>query len=107
MTELAALSRQEDGVYALRGELRFATVIPLLRNSGQMFEDGTEAIVVDLIGVTLADSAGLSLLIQWWRQALAAGRTISYTHLPQQMLSMARLGGVDELLPLADTRSEA
>lgn len=100
MTELASLSRRDDGVYILRGELGFATVTPLLQSSSAMFSQGGEDIIVDLAEVSRADSAGLSLLIQWWRQALEQQRSIAYMHLPAQMMAMARLGGVDELLPI-------
>lgn len=100
MSELATLSRRDDGVYVLRGELVFHTVSPLLKNSGELFNGDESGIVVDLAGITRADSAGLSLLIQWWRQALDNHRTISYMNLPTQMVAMAQLGGVDELLPI-------
>jgi len=100
VTELASLTRRDDGVYVLRGELGFATVTPLLNHSNTMFVDGETDIVVDLAEISRADSAGLSLLIQWWRQALEQQRSISYIHLPDQMMAMAQLGGVDELLPI-------
>jgi len=98
--ELASLSRRDDGRYALRGELGFNTVSALLKHSGEMFEGG-EAITVDLDGVTRADSAGLSLLIEWWRQARSQGQEIRYINLPEQMLAMAKLGGLEELLPVS------
>ena len=97
---LASLSRRDDGRYALRGELGFNTASQLLKHSGPMFEDG-QAITVDLDGVTRADSAGLSLLIEWWRQARSQGREIQYINLPEQMLAMAKLGGLEELLPVS------
>jgi phospholipid transport system transporter-binding protein len=96
---LASLSRRDDGTYVLRGELGFNTVSPLLKHSDEMFEDGNP-ITVDLDGITRADSAGLSLLIEWWRQARSQGLEIRYINLPQQMLAMAHLAGVDALLPI-------
>ena len=100
MSELSSISRREDGAYVVRGELTFTTVSPLLKHSKAMFSGDHNPIVVDLDGVTRADSAGLSLLIQWWRQARTQGQEIVYVNLPQQMLAMARLGGLDELLPV-------
>ena len=100
MSELASLSRRDDGVYVLRGELGFKTVSQLLSHSAELFRGDKKEIAVDLSEVTRADSAGLSLLIQWWRQALAMNRAICYMNLPTQMLVMAQLGGVDELLPM-------
>ncbi|MBD3669401.1 MAG: STAS domain-containing protein [Gammaproteobacteria bacterium] len=95
-----SLHRREDGSYVVRGELSYATVTPLLKHSDDLFADASDALVVDLDGVTRADSAGLSLLIEWWRQARAHDKTIEYTNLPEQILATARLGGLDELLPL-------
>ena len=100
MSELSSLSRRDDGTYVVRGELSFTTVSPLLKHSTALFDGGKDPITVDLDGVTRADSAGLSLLIQWWRQARTRGQEIEYVNLPAQMLAMARLGGLDELLPV-------
>ncbi|MDH5185379.1 MAG: STAS domain-containing protein [Gammaproteobacteria bacterium] len=100
MSDLVSLSRGDDGVYILRGELGFITVSPLLKHSAELFSGEETEIVVDLAGITRADSAGLSLLIQWWRHALEMKRSISYVHVPAQMMAMAQLGGVDELLPI-------
>lgn len=97
---LASLSRRDDGSYVLRGELGFATVTALLKHAGEMFGSGADPITVDLDGVSRADSAGLSLLIEWWRQARVQGKSIRYINLPEQMLAMAELGGLDDILPV-------
>jgi phospholipid transport system transporter-binding protein len=99
-SHLSSLSRRDDGTYVIRGELSFTTVSPLLKHSGELFEGGRNPITVDLDGVTRADSAGLSLLIEWWRKARSQGLDIQYVNLPEQMLAMAKLGGLDELLPV-------
>jgi len=97
---LASLSRRDDGHYVLRGVLGFTTVSPLLKHSGELFE-GSQSITVDLDDITRADSAGLSLLIEWWRQARSRGQEIRYINLPAQMLAMAKLGGLEQLLPVS------
>lgn len=83
--------------FKLEGELSFATV-PSLVDAGEV--RGGQPLELDLSGVNRADSAGLALLVHWQRQAKAAGGEIRFHNAPAQMLAMAKLSGVDELLSL-------
>jgi phospholipid transport system transporter-binding protein len=47
------------------------------------------------------DSSGLTVVFGWVRAAKAQGRTVRISHPPQNLLSLAALYGVTELLPLA------
>ena len=96
----ATCTDQGDGRWLLTGELGFATVPGLLNGSGR--ELAASASEVDLAGVTRADSAGLALLIAWTRARAGAGQAIRFTHVPAQLLSIARVCGLEEILPLAD-----
>jgi len=96
----AVCSDQGDGRWLLSGELGFATVPGLLAGPGRGL--AAAATEVDLAGVTRADSAGLALLVAWTRTSTRAGRTIRFTHVPAQLLSIARVSGLEEILPLAD-----
>jgi len=55
-------------------------------------------ITVDLSGVTEVDSAAVSLLLEWRRQALRAKRTIRFSNIPANLKSLATVYGVSELL---------
>lgn len=59
------------------------------------------AMVIDLAGVTDADSAAVALLLAWVRTAQAAGTGLSIVDAPDSIRSLATLYGVAELLPLA------
>ena len=96
----AVCSDQGSGRWLLSGELGFATVPGLLAGPGRNL--GTSASEVDLAGVTRADSAGLALLVTWTRASARAGHAIRFTHVPAQLLSIARLSGLEEILPLAE-----
>jgi phospholipid transport system transporter-binding protein len=48
--------------------------------------------------VGLADSAGLAVLLDWLSAAKSAGRSLRYAHLPQELVALARISEVDELL---------
>jgi len=55
--------------------------------------------VVDLAGVTEADSSTLSMLLEWRRAAEHAGHTLRCVNMPANMSSLARLYGIEDLLP--------
>ena len=71
-------------------------VTAVLEESATLFRDAD--VRVDLSGVTDVDSAAVSLLLEWRRQALAAHRRIEYVNLPANLQSLADLYGVSELL---------
>ena len=98
MTE-ARLEASSPGHYRLAGELNFDSVPALAGRSGELFREPGE-VRVSLADVTRADSAGLALLVDWLREARRRGRRIAFTHVPAQLLALARVSGVDELLPL-------
>jgi phospholipid transport system transporter-binding protein len=92
--------RVSEGHWRLSGELSFETVPAVLTRHPQIGNDAGE-LQVDLAGVTRADSAGVALLVEWRREAQRRRRTICFHNIPLQMLAIARLSGVDELLALA------
>lgn len=93
----AKLEQQGEGHYRVSGELSFATVTELLLQSRSLFA-GESSIEVDLSGVIHADSAGLSLLIEWLRQAKLQGKQLRYLALPVQLNALASISEVDGLL---------
>ena len=95
----AQLKMADDGRLLLTGELSMDTVPELLKQGH--LQNGSDAqIRVDLQGVERADSAGVALLVEWQRAASCQQRSISFQNIPSQMLAIARLSGVDELLAL-------
>lgn len=97
------LERQADGQWRVDGELTFASVGALLRAGGGLFEgEGATPVVVDLGAVRRADSAGVSLLIEWLRRARQAGRGVVYRNVPEQMRAIARISNLEPLLHLAN-----
>lgn len=96
---MATLSDQGGGRFSLEGELSFASVPGLLRQSADLFV-GQAAIELDLAGVRRADSAGLALLVEWLATARRLGRPLRFLHVPLQMLRMAKVGGLEDILSL-------
>ena len=88
-----------EGRYRLSGELSIDTVPEVLRHAKHLF-DGPGPVQVDLGGVTRADSAGVALLVDWRTEAQRRKQQIVFTQVPSQMLAIARISGVAELLDL-------
>lgn len=88
------------GVYLVGGELGFATVSGLLEQARSIFATGSAPLELDLGGVTRVDSAGLALLIEWLKVARRARRPIVFRNVPEQVIAMAGVNGLGNLLPL-------
>lgn len=93
--------KQVDGAYRLVGELDFNTVPHIWKSSEVMFTSSGRGLLVDLQEVHRADSAGLALLVGWVRRARAAGIEVEFRHVPEQLLAIARVSGVEEMLPIS------
>ena len=94
----AQLKEADDGRLLVLGELSMATVPGFLGQAH--WKAGDTEICIDLQAVERADSAGVALLIEWQRTARKQQQNIRFQNIPSQMLAIARLSGVDELLAL-------
>ncbi len=56
--------------------------------------------VFDLSTVEVVDSSSIAVIFGWLRQAKTEGKTVRIVNPPQDLLSLATLYGVTELLPL-------
>jgi phospholipid transport system transporter-binding protein len=93
----ATFTGDADG-YKVAGNLVFETVRDILRQSASAFASNGQ-LSIDLSQVRNADSAGLALLIEWYRLAEKAKRPLRFTGTPKQLLALAKISDVDEVLP--------
>lgn len=84
----------------LSGKLTFATVPQIYTQGNTLFDNNSSSLTLDLQGVTHTDSAGLALLMEWMRTARHRQQEIHFKNIPAQMFSIARLSGLDTILPL-------
>lgn len=89
----------EGGRLYLRGEVTFSTVPDIWGRSRELFDASAE-MVVDLRDVERADSAGLALLVEWMRAARRRQTAVRFVNMPAQMLAIARVSSLDQILPL-------
>ncbi len=87
------LTREGDQL-KVAGPLNIESVPALLTQSSGMLSG---VAVVDLAGVTEIDSAAVSLLLEWRRQA--QNPTLRFAQLPAALKSLADLYGVTDLIP--------
>lgn len=79
--------------YRLIGALTFDTAASLAPPAN--------AATIDLGGLAATDSAGLALLLEWWRQAQAQGRKLAFTAVPPRLRDLIRVNGLDSVFGFA------
>lgn len=93
----AELQCQSAGLYSLIGELSFETVPDLVSAGEQLFQSDRE-VSLDLSRLERSDSAGLALLVSWLRLARQQQCKLHFQQVPEQLLRLARVSAVDQLL---------
>lgn len=80
-----------------RGELDFGTAAAALQAGLALLPKGGRCIV-DLAGVSSADSAGLAVLIEWLAVAAERGGSLVFEAVPAQLRAIARISDLEPLL---------
>ncbi|MEO1766661.1 STAS domain-containing protein [Thiobacter aerophilum] len=93
---MSAIRREGDRL-TVSGPIHISNARALLAQGAALL--APEVTLVDLAEVTDVDSAAVSLLLEWQRQAARLGRRLRFAHLPASLKSLAVLYGVTELLP--------
>jgi phospholipid transport system transporter-binding protein len=90
----------QPGVFAVSGRLTFDTVPAVLADSKTWFA-GDGKITIDLSGVTLADSAGVALLLEWMEHSRDARRELDFSGFPEQLRRLIGVSGLNGVFGLA------
>ncbi|GGO82885.1 hypothetical protein GCM10011348_25280 [Marinobacterium nitratireducens] len=88
--------REPDGV-VLRGDLRFATVTAIRSRLERLIATGNSHCAVDFAAVKSVDSSALSLWLCCQREAQRHGVTLEARRVPEELMSIARLVGLESL----------
>lgn len=96
-----AIQPQDDNSYLISGELNMQTVPDLLQQVEPILSRSQGEVCFDLRAVTRSDSAGLALLVEWMQFARQRDRKLSFRNLPEQLRDIARISGLEDLLPLS------
>jgi phospholipid transport system transporter-binding protein len=87
-------------VLKLEGMLSYETIPVILAETAQFAArtDIPDTVRIDFAAVTGVDSAAVALLLEWRRMAQARGKTLVFENLPPNLLALASLYGVAELV---------
>jgi phospholipid transport system transporter-binding protein len=87
-------------VLKLKGALSFESLPSVLAESAQFTArtDLPDRLVIDFSEITDIDSSAVALLLEWRREALARGKTLEFVNLPPNLLALAQLYGVADLI---------
>ena len=96
---------QEGEVFTVQGALSFETLPAVLVESDKYAArtDLPDKLTIDFSQVTGVDSSAVALLLEWRRRAQRVGKTLVFVNLPANLLALARLYGVAELIQPAAT----
>ncbi len=94
---------QEGAAFRVRGALTIATVNEALRESTPLFELPGDW-ELDFSAVEDVDSAAVSLMLEWLRQAELRGRPLRFANLPDNLECLLEVYGIHELLPAAERK---
>lgn len=95
------LERQDGGQLLLSGVLDHSNVVKAREEGEALLGQAGSTCSVSLSGLESAHSAVLSLLLCWLRFAVKRQLTLTFVDMPDQLYDMARVSGLDDLLPLS------
>ena len=91
--------RREGRRVLVSGPVTLANVAAILEEGRRHLEEGVRTI--DLSEVTEMDSSLLAAMLAWLREAKARGAELAFANLPESLGTIARLYGVDSLIPIS------
>ncbi|MCW8945924.1 MAG: STAS domain-containing protein [Sedimenticola sp.] len=94
----------DQGVLRLEGDLIFANVTSLLGQIDKQLQ-GAGQLIVDLEQVRDVDSSGLVLLLEVQERAQQRGVNVRFRALSDDLLGIARLSNVENLLLVDEPKS--
>ena len=107
--ELDVTSREESGctVLSVVGEVDVFTAPTLDEALSAAIAGGSICVVVDLTGVDFLDSTGLSVLVKALKRVREADGSLDVVVSADRVAKVFRLTGLDKLIPLHATLSDA
>lgn len=95
------ITRKDDSSLLVSGDVTMATVGALFRGGLKLRpENAGSNILVDFAQLEKVDSSAVSLMLVWLREAQRNKIDLRFANVPANLMSLAKLYGVAELLPL-------
>ncbi|MFE9702256.1 STAS domain-containing protein [Streptomyces sp. NPDC005930] len=93
-------------IAAIVGDVDVQTAPSLRAGALEIIDHGHPRLALDLAQVGFCDSAGLSAIIGIWHAAQDAGGSLSLAAVPDRLMRMLSMTGVDSLLPVHATAAD-
>lgn len=93
------MNAPDEHVMQLSGRLTLDVITGLFKQGLQKTARG-DTLTIDFAKVEGVDSSAVSLLLAWLRTAQREGFKLAFTHVPDNLTSLANLYGVAETLSL-------
>ncbi|UCM91622.1 STAS domain-containing protein [Streptomyces marincola] len=106
MNSTEVLVRRTHGAVteaAVTGDIDLHTAPDVRRAALDLVEQGHQLLILDLSEVQFCDSAGLSTLIVIWHAARDAGGRLSLVGVPETLMGVLSLTGVDTIMAIHPT----
>ena len=97
--ETFALTINEQRELCISGRIDLTNVVQACAIGEGLMNDLSQ-VRVNLSGVEYADSSSLAMLIELIRNASRQHKEISFCNMPQFMLDLGRVCGLDSILPM-------
>ena len=97
----ACVVKVDDEVLAISGDMVFSTAVRLRVEGERLIPAMRDRIRINLSQVGRVGSVGISVLMCWIRLAQALGKTIEFVSVPDELLDVIRVGGVDNVIPFS------
>jgi phospholipid transport system transporter-binding protein len=87
-------------VLQIEGALNFVSMPRILDETALYAAQANlpACLAIDFANVTDIDSSAVALLLHWRREAARLGKSLRYVHLPQNLVSLANLYGVGDMI---------
>src|SRR5207247_7682241 len=107
MAPLANSQHLPAVVIALPAETDMANAAEVGRQLGSAVEPGVKTVIADMTATTFCDSSGISMLVRAHKQAVANGTELRLVAASPAVLRTLTLAGLDQLLPIYPSLSQA
>lgn len=87
----------DANTFAVSGNLDFTSAEAIFQQGKKVIDDNQEC-TVDLSSTNVSNSAALATLIAWQNYSAKLNKTIQFINLSDQLLSIAQLCGLQDIL---------
>jgi len=95
---MSAMIHSKDNKIVVQGSITIDNVVTMTQQGIALFKDNRLS-VLDLSKITDVDSAVISMLLEWLREAHKIDLSLQFANIPNSLASLIQLYGIAELIP--------